>query len=128
MLDELEKLVSFIQKKYKELYNEWKKSELYDPIHQKKNLVKDINDNNNILNNILNYRAFINDKSLDLKIAFNNLNLDSEINTRVKAQNSIEYKISNYMSDKHEYGKIPLNKCFNDLYGIRIILLDNIKY
>ena len=36
MLDELEKLVSFIQKKYKELYNEWKKSELYDPIHQKK--------------------------------------------------------------------------------------------
>ena len=128
MLDELEKLVSFIQKKYKELYNEWKKSELYDPIHQKKNLVKDINDNNNILNNILNYRAFINDKSLDLKIAFNNLNLDSEINTRVKAQNSIEYKISNYMSDKHEYGKIPLNKCFNDLYGIRIIFLDNIRY
>ena len=128
MLDELEKLVSFIQKKYKEMYNEWKKSELYDPIHQKKNLVKDINDNNNILNNILNYRTFINDKSLDLKIAFNNLNLDSEINTRVKAQNSIEYKISNYMSDKHEYGKIPLNKCFNDLYGIRIIFLDNIKY
>ena len=32
------------------------------------------------------------------------------------------------MSKKHEYGKVPLNKCFNDLYGIRIIFIDNIKY
>lgn len=128
MLEDLEKLIIFIQQQYKRLYTEWKKSNLYEPIHQKKILVKDINNDNDILNTILNYRSFINDKSLDLKIAFNNLRLNSEVNTRVKAQNSIEYKISNYMSEKHEYGKVPLNKCFNDLYGIRIIFLDNIRY
>lgn len=56
------------------------------------------------------------------------MNLKSEINSRVKAQNSIEYKIYNYMTEKHEYGKVSLNKCFNDLYGIRIIFKDDVEY
>lgn len=45
-----------------------------------------------------------------------------KVTARVKAQNSIEYKIQNYKTEKHEYGKVPINKCFNDLFGIRIIL------
>ena len=69
MLDDLEKLIVFIQQKYNELNNEWEKSNLYEPIHQKKYLVKDINEDNNILNTILNYRTFLNEKSLDLKMA-----------------------------------------------------------
>lgn len=58
----------------------------------------------------------------------NDLKLKSEINSRVKSQNSIEYKINNYMSEKHNNGKNPINKCFNDLYGIRIILSGSFKY
>ena len=128
MIEELDKLIIFIQQKYDDLLKEWQQSDLYEPINQKKMLVKDINENNNILNTILNYRSFINENNLDLKIAFNALNLKNEINTRVKAQNSIEYKINNYMTAKHEFGKVPINKCFNDLYGIRIIFNENVDH
>lgn len=47
---------------------------------------------------------------------------NSQVTSRVKAQNSIEYKIQRYKTDLHEFGKIPVNKCINDLFGIRIFL------
>lgn len=128
LLEELDRLIIFVLKKYDELLKEWKQSELYEPINQKKMLVKDVDEHSNILNVIFNYRSFINKKNLFLKMAFDELKLKSEINTRVKAQNSIEYKINNYMSPKHEYGMVPLNKCFNDLYGIRIIFDESVDH
>lgn len=128
VLEELNKLIVFIEKEYSKLYEEWKTSDLCINVHQKNKLVKDINSDSGILNAIKNYRLFINEKHLDLKLAFNQLNITSEINSRVKAQNSIEYKINRYMSEKHEYGEVPLNKCFNDLYGIRIIFNETIEF
>ena len=44
------------------------------------------------------------------------------VTARVKAQNSIEFKIQNYKTERHELGKVPINKCVNDLFGVRIIL------
>ena len=41
--------------------------------------------------------------------------------SRIKTINSIHYKIVNYYNN-HNNGKIPINKCLNDLVGIRIIL------
>ncbi len=128
MLAELDILLDSIREQYNQLYAEWKKSNLYVPLHQKKNLVKDIKNNNEILNAILDYRLFLNENHLDLKMTFDSLNLKSEVNSRVKAQNSIEFKINNYMTAKHEYGEVAINKCFNDLYGIRIIFEDNVEY
>ena len=32
------------------------------------------------------------------------------------------------MTEKHEFGAVPINKCFNDLYGIRIIFNENIDH
>ncbi len=128
MLDELDILINFVMKQYKYLYLKWKNSDFYLPIHQKRNLVKDVKNNSEILNTILNYRLFLNENHLDIKLAFDQLNIQSEVSSRVKAQNSIEFKISNYMTNKHEYGKVALNKCFNDLYGIRIIFNENVEY
>lgn len=128
MLEELDKLIIFIVKEYNKLFEEWKNDIQYDLINQKKKLVKDINKDDYILNTILDYRTYINENNIKLKIGISQLNLKSEINTRVKSQNSIEYKINNYMTVKHEYGKVPLNKCLNDLYGIRIIFDDKIEF
>ena len=128
MLEDLDKLIIFIYQEYNKLYEKWKQSNLYLPINQKNKLVKNIKEDNNILNSILSYRLFINENHLDFKIDLNDLNLSSEINSRVKAQNSIEYKINNYMSEKHNNGETPINKCFNDLYGIRIIFSNSITY
>ena len=118
MFDDLDKLIVFIDQEYGKLYKKWKKSSLYVPINQKKNLVKDIKEDNIVLKSILNYRQFVNENHLGFKMSLNKLLLNSEINSRVKSLNSIEYKINNYMSAKHNYGEIPINKCFNDIYGI----------
>ncbi len=128
MLEDLDKLIIFIEKEYNKLFEEWKNNVQNVSINQKKRLVEDINKDDNILNTILDYRTFVNANNLNLKMGFTQLNLNSEVNTRVKSQNSIEYKISNYMTVKHEYGKIPINKCLNDLFGIRIIFDESVEF
>lgn len=127
MLEELNELIIFTQEKYNALTKQWNNSNLYTTVNLRNTTVKEINDNNEILNTILNYRSFINNYGLELKLNFNNLNINSEINTRVKAQNSIEYKINNY-TKSHENGNIPIYKCLNDIYGIRIIFKEEINY
>ena len=128
MLDELDRLIIFIDKEYNKLDKNWKQSEFFIPINQKRKLVKDISEDNKIYETIINYRRFINDKHLKIKMSLDKLNLTSTINSRVKALNSIEFKLKNYMTEKHNYGKSPINKCFNDLYGIRIIFKENITF
>ena len=49
------------------------------------------------------------------------------MNTRVKALNSIQNKIEKY-KNKKESGKIPIKKCLNDIFGLRIILNKSISY
>ena len=96
MLDELDKLIVFINNEYNNYCEKWKNSKLYIPINQKNTLVKNIEKNNNIFNSILNYRLFINEYHFELKIKLSELNIKSEISSRVKARNSIEYKIRNF--------------------------------
>ena len=44
------------------------------------------------------------------------------VSARVKAPNSVEYKIQSYKTERHGSGKVPINKCINDLFGARIFL------
>ena len=64
MYEELDKLITFIQLKYNNLLNEWKQNDLYIPINLRKNIVKNINENDELLKAILNYRLFINKNNL----------------------------------------------------------------
>lgn len=121
MLKELENLIKFIQTEYVEFNKKWKKSNYYMKLNLKSNQICDILENNDILSNILNYREFINENNIQLLMDFKKFNSKmSKVNIRAKTKNSIEFKIKNYM-DNHENGKVPINKCFNDLFGIRII-------
>ena len=43
------------------------------------------------------------------------------VNARIKAQNSILDKLDDYCTYSDHKGEVPVNKCFNDLFGIRII-------
>ncbi len=56
---------------------------------------------------------------------FNSSN--ATVNVRTKAKNSIEFKIENYIKN-HENGRVPINKCFNDLFGIRIICNEKLSF
>ena len=121
MLEDLEKLLDFIQIEYMEFTEKWELSDYYSKINLKNNLVCDVLENKEILDTIVNYREFINENNIQLIMDFRQFNTDqSKVNIRTKAKNSIEYKIKNYIQN-HENGKVPINKSFNDLFGIRII-------
>lgn len=44
------------------------------------------------------------------------------VESRVKNINSISSKIYQYINYKSEKGEVAINKCLNDLYGVRLIL------
>lgn len=126
MISELEKLISFIQTEYIEFNKKWQKSNYYTKINLKNNLVCDLLDNEEILNTIFNYRDFINKSNIKLLMDFKLFNNEKvKVNVRAKTKNCIEYKIKDYIQNREE-GKIPINKCLNDLFGIRIILEEEI--
>lgn len=126
MIKELERLISFIQKEYIEFNEKWQNSNYYSKINLKNNLVCDLLENEEILNTIFNYREFINENNIQLLMDFKQFNNDeAKVNIRAKTKNSIEYKIKNYILN-HENGQIPINKCINDLFGIRIICTEEI--
>ncbi len=127
MLDDLEKLIKFIQTEYIEFNKKWQNSDYYTKINLKNNLILDLTENEEILNAVFNYREFINENNIQLLMDFKQFNTENaKVNIRTKAKNSIEYKIKNYI-ENHENGKVPINKCLNDLFGIRIICTEKIE-
>ncbi len=128
MLDELENLISFIQNEYVQFNEKWQNSDYYFKFDLKNNLIVDLSENEQMLNTIFNYREFINENNIQLLLDFKRFNTkNAKVNIRTKAKNSIEYKIKNYI-ENHENGKIPINKCLNDLFGIRIICAEKMEY
>lgn len=120
VFDELKSLIDYIQIVYVKVTDEW----LHcgnDKINLKKSQISDVDVNGTIYNNIMEYVQLLNEKSADITLQLSSI-CSCQITARVKTQNSIEYKIQNYKTDKHEFGKIPINKCINDLFGVRIIL------
>lgn len=128
MLDELDRLINFIKIEHLQLTNKWERNEYYTKINLKDNQVRDLQENKLILDIIVNYREFINQNNIQLVMDFKKFNSENAtVNIRTKAKNSIEFKIENYMKN-HENGKVPINKCFNDLLGIRIICNKQLTY
>lgn len=82
---------------------------------------------NNLLGYFFEYRSFINERGIEINQGLNSLMIESEVNARVKAQNSIEFKIEKY-NREHNNGEEAINKCFNDLLGFRIIVKKEIDY
>ena len=121
IMDDLYSLIRAIQFNFDSINKYWQISENYMPLNMKKKRVEDVYKDESLLLYILNYRKFINDNISEVLDIIQKLKLKSVINTRVKAYNSIQYKIQNYVNN-HEHGKIPLKKCLNDIFGLRIIL------
>lgn len=128
MLEELDKLINFIQAEYMKLTIKWEQSDYYTKINLKNTQVCDLLGNRLILDTIVNYREFINQNNIQLLMEFKKFNSENAtVNVRTKAKNSIEFKIENYTKN-HENGKVPISKCFNDLFGIRIICGEKLSF
>lgn len=75
---------------------------------------------------ILSYMDFLNENTILLKFKLSNFKSDYilKAESRVKQNNSAFYKIDRYMKG-NSGGNNPINKCFNDLFGCRIIVNNN---
>ncbi len=128
MLEELDKLINFIQTEYVQLTTKWEQSDYYTKINLKSTQVCGLLENKLILDTIIKYREFINQNNIQLLMDFKKFNSENAtVNIRTKAKNSIEFKIENYIKN-HENGKVSINKCFNDLFGIRIICSEELSF
>ncbi|MBQ2407498.1 MAG: hypothetical protein II312_12700 [Lachnospiraceae bacterium] len=127
MFEDLGKLIIAIQNNYDRICDIWSNIASAQ-INLKKKQVIDARENAEIIDSIWKYRALVNDEIINIMFNLNMIDYEkSSVTSRVKAQNSIEFKLDNYVTN-HEYGKIPLKKCMNDLLGIRIIIDDIFTY
>lgn len=120
VFDELKELIDYIQSVYSMVTDVWLQN-AREKIHLKKTQVFDIDADESIYQSIIEYVQLLNERSADITLKLSSV-CSCQVTARVKTQNSIEYKIQNYKTDRHECGKVPINKCFNDLFGVRIIL------
>lgn len=127
MFEDLGKLIIAIQRNYARICDIWiEKSETQ--INLKKKLVINAREDSEILNSIWMYRSLVNDELINVMFDLHQIKYsNSSVTSRVKAQNSIEYKLENYFTN-HEEGRIPLKKCLNDLLGIRIVIDADFSY
>lgn len=123
-LNYLKNIINSIQDLYDESNEAWMIFKTVDNINLKKNYICDINNNDSIQLYIIFYNIFLSLLNVHLKIT----SQYPEIRARIKNINSISSKIEKYNTAQHEYGKIPINKCLNDLLGFRVILKNHFDY
>lgn len=124
--DELRDLIDHMQVFYAEITDEWINKQ-GAKINWKKTQVADIDANDTLYQSIMAYVQLLNEKCADIALQLV-LVCDCPVTARVKAQNSIEYKIQSYKTESHEWGRVPINKCVNDLFGVRVILNTSLTY
>lgn len=120
--NDIEQVIKCILTEYNRVCEEWETYRRGDLVNLKSKLVKDIRLDDKIFIYISSYRAF-------LSRALSTVNFDmSNVSSRVKAQNSLESKIQRYIDTKDEHGETPINKCVNDLFGVRIVHQGSIAF
>lgn len=140
------KIISLVESIYKNYclnIEQWKKASVklvrYNLKNKKvKHIIDDINNINiNSQEDVFDFgflellKAY-NYHLIDFTLTFD-FDLDEnnyEYSQRIKADNSIFSKLATYRTtQRHQFGEIPLNKCINDLFGMRIIIKNgNIDY
>ena len=128
MFKTLDQLADKLLYSYDIINGIWKTLDFFNPINLRKKSVADIQNNQILWNSILQYRKFMSTNQLDVLQEVSSLQSDtSRISVRIKQLNSIEYKIFRYNTGELK-GKVPINKCLNDLFGVRIIIDDSFTH
>ena len=123
---ELAELIDGIQSMYESVNARWSLV-CNERMNLKKLLVKDIVVGDPVFRMILEYASFLNDVLPPYVIKLSRM-CACVVTARVKTQNSIEYKLQAYCGEKHAMGNIPVTKCMNDLFGIRMVLSRNVPF
>lgn len=127
--NELEHAISNIIKIYNEICDEWneilvfKEAEFAELLrfNHSKTTVSDLDKKSDILLTIFFYRECLN-KFMHSKL-FEIEKNETISSTRIKSFNSTYAKYQKYLHKQviGKAGSMPVSKCFNDLYGLRIV-------
>ena len=128
-LNEICKLVDDILDTYSTITDKWceyREKEGIVRFNQKSTKISDLSDKEKSMNAIIQYVSFLN--SVQEIRQFDYRKEGFVVNSRVKNINSVQEKYDDYLSYRPEKGKIQVNKCFNDLFGVRAIIdCDNLS-
>lgn len=124
--DDLKCLIDYLQLEYDRVTEEWMGSECRK-VNLKRFLVADIDLDGEIYRSILEYVKLLSKRSAGITLRLSSV-CSCHVAARIKTQNSIEYKISSYKTLRKESGQIPINKCINDLFGVRIFLVPPLSF
>ncbi|WP_208558926.1 hypothetical protein [Marinilactibacillus kalidii] len=129
----LQELVKAINDHHLEISSSWVDSTELKVLNLKKNRIDHIVDEElrlidvEFLKMIDDYHHFLNIQTIDIEYEFDFKDFD--VRTRIKQKDSIVNKLIHYgkKTSKEGVGVIPINKCMNDIFGIRIIF-ENIDH
>lgn len=102
--EELGRVIAYMQSKYEEVTRRWNESTTLH-INLRRTYMDSIDGGQDIYASIFGYVQLLNEVSAEIFMDLSLLRSSLEITSRVKAQNSIEYKITSYKGEKHEFGK-----------------------
>ena len=119
-LDELKVLLTKTYEIYKNICKDWRleRGLLFNQMAT--TVSQTIEDGNKLLD-IFKYRDFLNEKKLEQVLMISSL--PNVSHTRVKQLNSTLFKLVTYNTKKvnGKAGTISINKCLNDMFGLRVI-------
>ncbi len=117
----LESLIVAIQKLHSECSSNWEKTciDRYR-FNQRSTKVIDVKENDSIMESILQYVDYLKEVDFSGLTSLNTAGFT--VTARIKNGNSILDKYEDYINYRPEKGEVSIQKCFNDLYGIRAII------
>ena len=117
-------MVTFIWEWYKISCQKWNEiSE--EKVNFKKKLVSDIEIDGTIYSHITDYLRYIEATSFSIGVGMIGLSANNAIALACRTKNiaSIDSKLERYKKgERYKFGKVPINKCLNDIFGARIII------
>lgn len=117
--ERLLRVIAYLKSKHSEVTRVWKEHTGFT-VNLGKTYICSLDRGQGLYDDILGYSQLLNEIGADISLELSQFSFG--ITSRVKTQNSIADKIENYKGERHEFGKIPINKCLNDLFGARIVL------
>lgn len=124
--DTLKSLVDEIQSAYTSTEHAWSdyaEKHGWTLFNQKSTRVNKCKDDLPCLNLITNYLVFLTASKVDQN--FHRFGEGYVIDSRIKSRNSVDEKLDEYSKRKEDFN---VNKCLNDLFGIRITIDDELPF
>lgn len=125
-MEVIKNILNALVSKHEECSSEFAENRI-DMINLKKVTVLRVVNKPELFKDIMNYHNFLNDRNLlilDVLESFKSEQIS--ITARVKARNSILSKLERY-NGIHGTESVPINKCLNDLFGVRMVV-DDVLY